>query len=137
MDWLTVIITALTSGGLAGFSTIWYSRRKAKADAVQSEAQATQSVQDIYQELIQDLKERWDEQKGANDSLRDQIRRMEDRISKLKEDVEKNARRLAWLIPMTCCVVDCKKRVVYTGELDSKPKRKPTPEPLPKGKGES
>ena len=45
---------ALTSGGLAGFSTIWYSRRKAKADAVQSEAQATQSVQDIYQELIQE-----------------------------------------------------------------------------------
>lgn len=127
IEWLTVIITALTSGGLAGFSTIWYSRRKAKADAVQSEAQATQSVQDIYQELIQDLKERWDEQKGANDSLRDQIRRMEERISKLKEDVEKNARRLAWLIPMTCCVVDCKKRVVYTGELEGKPKRKASP----------
>ena len=123
MDWITVVVTALTSGGLVSFGSIWYSRRKAKAETQQIELDVINSVKNIYQELITDLRGSNNEQKAENAMLREKMDDMEGRISRLKEDVEKNARRLAWLIPMTCLVSDCKRRVVYTGEEHGKPKK--------------
>lgn len=118
MEWISMIITALASGGLAGFGSLWYAKRKSKAEATQAESEAAKSWQDVYQELIQDLRDSNEEQKEQNHVLRDKIHSLEDRISKLKEEVEQNARKLAWLIPLTCCVKDCKDRVVFADGQD-------------------
>lgn len=125
MEWLSMILTALASGGLAGFGSLWYARRKSKAEVAQAESEAAKSWQDVYQELIEDLKGSRDEQKEQNDMLRGKIDYLEDKISKLREEVERNARKLAWLMPLTCCVKDCKDRVIFVegGEIVAK-KRK-------------
>lgn len=118
MEWVSMILTALASGGLAGFGTLWYARRKSKAEVEQAESEAAKSWQDVYQEMIEDLRGSRDEQKEQNTMLRTKIEHLEDRISKLKDEVEQNARKLAWLIPITCCVRDCKDRVLYSDGAD-------------------
>lgn len=118
MEWVSMILTALASGGLAGFGTLWYARRKSKAEVEQAESEAAKSWQDVYQEMIEDLRGSRDEQKEQNTMLRTKIEHLEDRISKLKDEVEQNARKLAWLIPITCCVRDCQNRVLYSDGAD-------------------
>ena len=118
MEWVSMILTALASGGLAGFGTLWYARRKSKAEVEQAESEAAKSWQDVYQEMIEDLRGSRDEQKEQNTMLRTKIEHLEDRISKLKDEVEQNARKLAWLIPITCCVRDCQDRVLYSDGAD-------------------
>ena len=118
MEWVSMILTALASGGLAGFGTLWYARRKSKAEVEQAESEAAKSWQDVYQEMIEDLRGSRDEQKEQNTTLRTKIEHLEDRISKLKDEVEQNARKLAWLIPITCCVRDCQDRVLYSDGAD-------------------
>lgn len=118
MEWVSMILTALASGGLAGFGTLWYARRKSKAEVEQAESEAAKSWQDVYQEMIEDLRGSRDEQKEQNTMLRTKIEHLEDRISKLKDEVEQNARKLAWLIPITCCVRDCKDRMLYSDGAD-------------------
>lgn len=113
-----MILTALASGGLAGFGTLWYARRKSKAEVEQAESEAAKSWQDVYQEMIEDLRGSRDEQKEQNTMLRTKIEHLEDKISKLKDEVEQNARKLAWLIPITCCVRDCQDRVLYSDGAD-------------------
>lgn len=118
MEWVSMILTALASGGLAGFGTLWYARRKSKAEVEQAESEAAKSWQDVYQEMIEDLRGSRDEQKEQNTMLRTKIEHLEDKISKLKDEVERNARKLAWLIPITCCVRDCQDRVLYSDGAD-------------------
>ena len=118
MEWLSMILTALASGGLAGFGSLWYAKRRSKAAVAQAESEAAKSWQDVYQELIDDLRSSRDEQKSQNEFLRQKIEYFEDKISKLKEEVEQNARKLAWLIPITCCVSNCPDRVVYSETID-------------------
>lgn len=121
MEWISMILTALASGGLAGFGSLWYSRRKSKAEAVQVESEAAKSWQDIYQEMIEDLRGSRNEQQEQNNMLRDKVEELENRILKLKEEVEQNARKLAWLAPLTCCVKNCKDRIIFVD--NHKPKR--------------
>lgn len=118
MEWVSMILTALASGGLAGFGTLWYARRKSKAEVEQAESEVAKSWQDVYQEMIEDLRGSRDEQKEQNTMLRTKIEHLEDRISKLKDEVEQNARKLAWLIPITCCVRNCQDRVLYSDGAD-------------------
>lgn len=118
MEWVSMILTALASGGLAGFGTLWYARRKSKAEVEQAESEVAKSWQDVYQEMIEDLRGSRDEQKEQNTMLRTKIEHLEARISKLKDEVEQNARKLAWLIPITCCVRNCQDRVLYSDGAD-------------------
>ena len=126
MEWISMIITAIASGGLAGFGSLWYARRKSKAEVAQAESEAAKSWQDVYQELIDDLRTSRDEQKEQNDMLRSKVNGLEERIIKLREEVENNARKLAWLIPITCCVKDCKDRIVFAEGKGFVNKRKGT-----------
>lgn len=56
MEWLSMILTALASGGLAGFGSLWYANRRSKAAVAQAESEAAKSWQDVYQEMIEDLR---------------------------------------------------------------------------------
>lgn len=114
MEWISMIITAIASGGLAGFGSLWYARRKSKAEVAQAESEAAKSWQDVYQELIEDLRTSRNEQEEQNDKLRSKVNELEERIIKLRKEVENTAKELAWLIPITCCVKDCKDRIVFT-----------------------
>ena len=130
MEWISMILTALASGGLAGFGSLWYAKRKSKAEVAQAESEAAKSWQDVYQELIDDLRGSRDEQKEQNHHLQSKIKALEEKILKLKEEVEQNARKLAWLIPITCCVKDCKDRIVFVeGQgFTNKRRKKPAQE---------
>lgn len=113
MEWISMILTALASGGLAGFGSLWYAKRRSKAEAAQAESEAAKSWQDVYQEMIEDLRSSRNEQQEQNNLLRSKVEELEDRILNLKEEVEQNARKLAWLAPLTCCVKNCKDRVIF------------------------
>lgn len=120
IDWFSVLITALTSGGLAGFGSVFYMRRMRKAevkheeaDAADAQNNAIKSVQDIYQEIIEDLRLSRNEQKEQNHHLKDKIQYLEDKMAKLKDEIEQTSSRIQWLIPLTCCVRGCKDRVIF------------------------
>ena len=70
---LALIVTAVTSGSLSWLVTIKFTRKQAEADAMKS-------VQDVYQELIKDLR-------TSNSSLKEKIAEMES--------------------PSSCCKVTC------------------------------
>lgn len=126
MEWISMILTALASGGLAGFGSLWYAKRRSKAEAAQAESEAAKSWQDVYQEMIEDLRNSRNEQVEQNNFLRSKVDELEKRILGLQEEVEQNARKLAWLSSLTCLVKNCKDRIIFMGEqgLSKKKSRK-------------
>ena len=132
MEWLSMILTALASGGLAGFGSLWYARRRAKADVAQIEAQASQveaqtdqvqlevvkAVQEVYNSTIDRLQQDRDELMAHNTMLQQELDQMRMKVDRLSADVEQNSRKLSWIIPITCCVRDCQDRVLYSDGAD-------------------
>lgn len=51
------------TGGIVGFFTLKYERMRARGEARNAENQATKSVQDVYQEMVADVKADREEQK--------------------------------------------------------------------------
>lgn len=78
MDVITIIVTAVCSGSLSWLFTLRYTRQQAKTDAMKS-------VQDVYQELIEDLR-------ADRSSLRDKISDMEKQLQSLSDEVASNAK---------------------------------------------
>ena len=121
MEWVTMIITALASGGLAGIGSLWYAKRRAKAEVSQVEVQTDQvqlevvkSVQDVYNRTIERLQQDRDELNTNNKELQAKITVMERELSELQQKVSNNEKKLAFLLPITCCVKDCKDRILFT-----------------------
>lgn len=142
MDWNTIIITfisALMGGGLTWVFTINAMKRKANGEAQQIEVDAWKSMQDVYQQTIDDLnkycedlrndrvhlREDRDLLRTENDELRKKYNAMENEISALKSTVAKQGRKIEALLPFTCAVVGCTNRTkvdVSGVELEDKPK---------------
>lgn len=95
---LALIVTAVTSGSLSWLVTIKFTRKQAEADAMKS-------VQDVYQELIEDLR-------TSNSSLKEKIAEMEESIKLLQGDVQRNNRRLIELQPWLCFRDGCARRIL-------------------------
>ena len=112
-------------GAIGGFATWQFTRRKAKAEAVTAEAAATKEIQDVYQQLVSDVKADRDEQKAyigelkddrrllrqERDELRDRIDRTEEMVRQLQLEVAKNGRKLECLRPFICGRRGCPERI--------------------------
>lgn len=140
MEWnLDTILNMLTlllgGGGIGGFITWRYVKKKAQAEAVSAEAQATHEVQDVYQQLISDVKQDRDEQKSYIRELkddranlradRDELRKRQDELEEsvrgLKMEVARNGRQVEMMRPFLCGRVNCADR---TPVAEDKPTRK-------------
>ena len=111
------IITLLAGGGGIGWWFTWrYTRRKERAEAVTAEASAAKELQDVYQQLINDVKTDRDEQKAYiselkedrrhlrqdRDELRDRQDKLEEQVRGLQFEVARNSRMVAFMRPLLC-----------------------------------
>lgn len=127
IDWGTVIVSVLTlllGGGVGWLFTIRQMRRKADGEAQQVIADSWKSVQDVYQQTIQDLnsymedirndrnhlREERDQQRAENDELRKRYIEMEEQIMELKKVVARQGRKIEALAPFLCGIVGCMNR---------------------------
>ena len=127
MDFETIsnVIALLAGGSGLGCLLTWqYTKRKAKAETESAEAAATKELQDIYQQLIADVKQDRDEQKTYINELkedrqhlrdeRDELRSMIDdldlKVRSLERDVARNGRMVESMRPFLCSVANCPKR---------------------------
>lgn len=118
------MLGALTGGSLTWLFTIKATRRKADGEAQQVEVDAWKSMQDVYQQTINDLNkycedlrtdrihllEDRDLLRTENDELRLKYKEMEEEISSLKSTVAKQGRKLEAILPFTCALVGCTNR---------------------------
>jgi len=91
------VITFVVGGGLASVLSARYVRKTAQADAMKS-------VQDVYQETIQDLRSDKEIMKKENIEMREQI-------TILKRIVEQNCKDIQKLQVFKCTVMSCNQRV--------------------------
>ena len=134
------IIGLIAGGGGAGWWLTWrYTRRKEQAEAVGAEATAAKELQDVYQQLINDIKTDRDEQKAYIQELkedrrhlredRDDLRKrqdtLEETVRSLQRDVARNGRVVECMRPFLCAKASkCKDCVPVTisGEEDVNPR---------------
>ena len=123
------IITLLAGGGGIGWWFTWrYTRRKEQAEAVTAEASAAKELQDVYQQLINDVKTDRDEQKAYiselkedrrhlrqdRDELRERQDKLEEQVRGLQFEVARNSRMVAFMRPLLCGRQGCADRVAVT-----------------------
>lgn len=125
----------LGGGGGAFFTWRWMNRR-ARAEAKTAEADAAKELQDVYQQLIADIKTDRDEQKEYINELKDDRRHLredrdnlrkrqdelEEQVRTLQREVARNGRQLECLRPWMCGREGCALRVPViispTGEIE-------------------
>lgn len=120
-----ISLVGLFLGGGGGAFFMWkWQRRKAKAEAKQAEVDAAKELQDVYQQLINDIKTDREEQKAyiselkddrqhlrsERDDLRKRQDELEDVVRKLRKDVEKNSRLVKEMFPLLCGRTGCQHR---------------------------
>lgn len=123
-------------GGGGAFFTWRWMRRRAKAEAKTAEADAAKELQDVYQQLIADIKTDRDEQKEYINELKDDRRHLredrdnlrkrqdelEEQVRTLQREVARNGRQLECLRPWMCGREGCALRVPViispTGEIE-------------------
>lgn len=141
LDTIISIATLLIGGGGGAFFTWRYQRQKAKAEAVGADASAAKELQDVYQQLINDIKTDRDEQKAYIQELKDDRRHLredrddlrkrqdtlEEQVRSLQRDVARNGRMVECMRPFLCGrAPECKDcvPVVISSEGEIKPKAK-------------
>lgn len=106
-EWINLILTALASMGVGGIGAIWYSKRKAKADVSNVEAQTGQveaqtdqvqmevlkSVQDVYDRTIERLKLDRDDVNEELSAAKQEIASLKQEMATLKQEM--NAQKQA------------------------------------------
>lgn len=124
-DIMSVVTLLLGGGGLGGLLTWKYARKKEQAEAASAETMATKEVQDVYQQLIEDVKKDRDEQKqyiaelkedrqhlrAERDELRERIDKTDETVRDLQMQVAKNGRKVEMMTPFMCSDLKCKKRL--------------------------
>ena len=136
LDTIVALLGLFIGGGGGAFFTWRWQRRKAKAEAKTAEADAAKELQDVYQQLITDIKTDRDEQKTYIQELkedrrhlredRDDLRKRQDELEEqvrlLRRDVSRNNRIVAELRPYLCGREGCAIRVPVTisaaGEIE-------------------
>lgn len=135
IDTIIAILGLFIGGGSGAFFTWRYQRKKAKAEAVTAEADAAKELQDVYQQLITDIKTDRDEQKAYINELkedrnhlrkdRDDLRKRQDELEQqvrsLQKDVARNGRMVECMRPFLCGKSGCKDRVPVniSNEMDT------------------
>lgn len=135
IDTIIAILGLFIGGGGGAFFTWRYQRKKAKAEAVTAEAAASKELQDVYQQLITDIKTDRDEQKAYINELkedrnhlrkdRDDLRKRQDELEQqvrsLQKDVARNGRMVECMRPFLCGKSGCKDRmpVNISNEMDT------------------
>ena len=128
MDSIIGIISLLVGGGGGAFFTWRWQRRKAKAEATTAEADAAKELQDVYQQLIADIKTDRDEQKAYISELkedrahlrrdRDDLRKRQDELEEqvrgLQREVARNTRIMEMVRPLLCGRRNCADRMPVT-----------------------
>lgn len=135
IDTLIALAGLLLGGGGGAFFTWRFQRQKAKAEAKEAEAQAAgadataaKELQDVYQQLITDIKTDRDEQKAYIQELkedrrhlredRDDLRKRQDELEEqvrgLQRDVARNGRMVECMRPFLCGRQGCPDRVPVT-----------------------
>lgn len=121
---LIVPVLSLLLGGGSGFFTWKWQARKSKAEAASAETTATKELQDVYQQLIADVKADRNEQKeyiqelkSDRQHLREEIDRQrtrqnenDDTIRQLQREVARNGRMVEALRPFLCAEIQCQTR---------------------------
>ena len=127
-----IIISIITAIG--GWELIRYlinlrtNRRKEEAEAETAETSATKELQDVYQQLISDVKADRDEQRtyinelnedrkrlrDEREELRQRIDDTEKKVRELQREVARNGRMVESLRPFVCAAIGCRKRVPVT-----------------------
>lgn len=136
LDSIIGIISLLVGGGGGAFFTWRWQRRRAKAEAKTAEADAAKELQDVYQQLISDIKTDREEQKAYigelkedrrhlrqdRDNLRKRQDELEEQVRLLQREVARNGRQLECLRPWMCGREGCALRVPVvispTGEIE-------------------
>ena len=122
---IIALIGALAGGGLTGVFAWRAVRRKAEGEATQTEADAMKSVQDVYQQALEDqqkyisqLRDTRDhlvtdreEMRRENNELRKRLNDMDNKVRQLEHDVARNGRIVQTLRPFLCGRVGCKNRI--------------------------
>lgn len=147
LDTLISIATLFIGGGGGAFFTWRWQRAKAKAEAKEAEAQAesaevsaAKEMQDVYQQLITDIKTDRDEQKAYIKELkedrrhlredRDDLRRrqdtLEETVRSLQDDVARNGRMVKCMRPFLCGRQGCPDRMSVTISVEGEVSPRPT-----------
>jgi len=143
LDTIIALAGLFIGGGGGAFFTWRYQRKKAKAEAEEAsanamtaEATAAKELQDVYQQLITDIKTDRNEQKEYIQELkddrqhlrkdRDELRRRQDELDEkvrgLQRDVARNGRMVEFMRPLLCGRRNCPDRIAVTisdgGEIE-------------------
>ena len=122
-------------GGGGAFFTWRYLRRKAKAEAVTAEIDATKDMQDMYQQMLEDAKKDREDRREQVEELRadrdhykqerNELREKMEQLtrsfldwrieadndrSKMKMDIAKLGRKVETMVPFMCGDLNCKLR---------------------------
>lgn len=103
-EFLGYLVSAVASGSIAWIATIKWTRKQAEADAMES-------VQNVYQELIEDLKRDREELKQENAQLREELRNIHSRMVDLENKCNENTRRVEDMVPYLCYCKNCPNRI--------------------------
>lgn len=128
LDTILGILGLFIGGGGGAFFTWRWQRKKAKAEAKTAEADAAKELQDVYQQLVQDIKTDRDEQKAYIQELkedrshlrkdRDDLRKRQDELEEsvrsLQRDVARYGRMVASMRPFLCGKSNCPHRIAVT-----------------------
>ena len=124
IDTVIAFLSLILGGGGGAFFTWRWQRAKAKAEAKTAEVDATKEMQDVYQQLIADVKQDRTEQKQYiaelkqdRNELRLERNKMQKRIGQLTDAIEnlksvqfRQGRQIESLRPFLCADTSCKKR---------------------------
>ena len=123
------LVSLLFGGGAIGGILTWrYTKRTVAANAITAEADATKEVQDVYQQLINDVKQDRSEQrqyitelKEDRNAIREERNKMQKRLTQLtdelddvKRTVARQGRQIEGMRPFLCGDLQCKKRQLVT-----------------------
>ena len=136
-------------GGGGAFFTWKWMNRKARAEAVAAEVDATKEMQDLYKKMLADaneyledarnkvegLRQERDHYKQDRDELREKVEKLtklfyelktesEKERSQLRIDISKLQSQIKGILPLTCTVPDCKLRQMLVLEDIIDPNRK-------------
>lgn len=95
---VSTALSAILTGGVTWFFTIKFTRKQAEADAMLS-------VQNVYQELIQDLKDERTENRKEISAFKKTISDLNKRVQKTEEELKK-------VTPFVCWDKMCKLRKI-------------------------
>ena len=150
LDAIISLLGLFVGGGGGAFFTWRYLRRKAKAEAVTAEIDATKDMQDMYQQMLEDAKKDREDRREQVDELRadrdhykqerNELREKMEQLtrsfldwrieadndrSKMKMDIAKLGRKVETMVPFMCGDLNCKlrQRVTLSDDGTLKTKR--------------